>query len=32
MPTTAPDAFGFAAPFDRAGTGSSKWARAGRPG
>ncbi|MFJ7280245.1 aminotransferase class I/II-fold pyridoxal phosphate-dependent enzyme [Kitasatospora sp. NPDC098663] len=32
MPTTAPDAFGFAAPFDRTGTGSSKWARAGAPG
>ncbi|MEV7778604.1 aminotransferase class I/II-fold pyridoxal phosphate-dependent enzyme [Kitasatospora sp. NPDC088351] len=30
--TTAPDDFGFGLPFDRAGTGSSKWARtAGGP-
>ncbi|MFJ7249257.1 aminotransferase class I/II-fold pyridoxal phosphate-dependent enzyme [Kitasatospora sp. NPDC098652] len=30
-PTPAPE-FGFDAPFDRTGTGSSKWARAGAPG
>ncbi|MFI9326735.1 aminotransferase class I/II-fold pyridoxal phosphate-dependent enzyme [Kitasatospora sp. NPDC052868] len=27
--TRPPDGFGFDAPFDRSGTGSSKWARAG---
>ncbi|MFJ3789822.1 aminotransferase class I/II-fold pyridoxal phosphate-dependent enzyme [Kitasatospora sp. NPDC090091] len=28
--TSQPDEFGFDRPFDRTGTGSSKWARAGR--
>ncbi|WP_369182534.1 aminotransferase class I/II-fold pyridoxal phosphate-dependent enzyme [Streptomyces sp. Y1] len=37
MPTTTPGTapapdFGFDAPFDRSGTGSSKWARAAAPG
>ncbi|MFI5643819.1 aminotransferase class I/II-fold pyridoxal phosphate-dependent enzyme [Kitasatospora sp. NPDC051705] len=32
MSTAPPEDFGFDAPFDRAGTGSSKWARAGAPG
>ncbi|MER7751679.1 aminotransferase class I/II-fold pyridoxal phosphate-dependent enzyme [Kitasatospora sp. NPDC097643] len=32
MSSTPPADFGFDAPFDRAGTGSSKWARAETPG